>query len=240
MEVNQVIKLGSLQIPVTLLMLSIGLFISVVIVEMLAKRKGRGTQAKWSDIVLTNLLVFLVVYKFGWVIFDLKSVIENPGLLLWTSSSSFALALIVTLLVFLYKIRKSNYTLLEILDNVYITTIIILLTYTLVIIDYGKATDFIFGISIKGSYDYTYHPINWYKSALAIALILLRYKWRIDLDLVRLMELYISLGVGLLLISIFDVHPNLIYGFSLEQWIYIAITLSGSIGLIRYSNKNNI
>jgi len=242
MEVNQVIKLGSLQIPVSLLMLSIGLFISVVIVEMLSKRKNivtqaRGTQAKWSDFVLTHLLVFLVIYKSGWIIFDLKSVIENPSLILWTSSSSFTMAFVVTLIVFLYKVRKSNYTLFEILDNLYITFIIVLLTYSLVIIDYGKATDLIFGISINGNSDYTYHPINWYKSILAIALILLRYKLRTNLDLVRLLELYIVLGVGLLLISILDVHPNLVYGFSLEQWFYITITLIGSIGLIRYSNK---
>lgn len=237
MEVNQVLKLGTLQIPVSLLTLSIGLFISVVIVEMLSKRKSRSTQAKWSDFVLTNLLVFLVVYKFGWVIFDLKSVIENPSLIFWMSSSSFAMALIVTLIVFLYKIKKDNYTLFEILDNLYITIIIILLTYSLFIIDYGKATDFIFGIAINESSDYKYHPINWYKSGLAIALIFFRYKWRIDLNLAKLMELYIFLGVGLLLISILDVHPNLIYGFSLEQWVYITITLIGSIGLIRYSNK---
>lgn len=238
MEVNQVIKLGSLQIPISLLILSIGLFISVVIVEMLSKRKGRGIQAKWSDFVLTNLLVFLVIYKFGWIIFDLKSVIENPSLILWMSSSSLTMALIVTLIVFLYKIRKSNYTLFEILDNLFITFIVILLTYSLIIIDYGKVTDFIFGISINGSSDYKYHPINWYKSALAIALIFLRYKWRINLNLARLMELYIILGVGLLLISILDIHPNLVYGFSLEQWLYIAITLIGSIGLIRYSDKS--
>lgn len=247
MEVNQVIKLGPLQIPASLLMLSIGLLISVVIVEILSKREGRGTQvrgihargaqAKWADFVLTHLLVFLVIYKFGWIIFDLKDVINNPSIIFWMSSSSFTMAFVVTLIVFLYKIRRSNYSLFEILDNIFISFTVILLTYSLFIIDYGKATNFILGISIKGSSDYTYHPINWYKSALAIALILLRYKWRINLDLVRLLELYIVLGAGLLLISILDVHPNLVYGFSLEQWAYITITLIGSIGLIRYSNK---
>lgn len=237
MEANQVLKLWSLQIPVSLLILSIGLLISVVIVEILTKRKGRDIQIKWSDFVLTNLLVFLVTYKFGWIIFDLKSVINNPSLIFWMSSSSLTMALVVTLIVSLYKIRKSNYSLLEILDNLFISFTVILLTYSLFIIDYGKTTNSILGVYVNGSSDYKYHPINWYKSGLAVALIFLRYKWRLSLNLARMMELYIILGVGLLLISILDVHPNLAYGFSYEQWVYITITLIGSIGLIRYSDK---
>lgn len=237
MEVNQMFKLGSLQIPITLTMLLIGLLISVLTVEMLVKRRERVYTVKWSDFVLTHLLVFLVVYKFGWIIFDLKEVIKNPSQILWISSPSLTMALAVTLIFFFYKMRKTNYSLFEILDNLYISIIIILLTYSLVIIDYGKVTDYIFGIYIDGESDYKYHPVNWYKSALAIALISLRYKWRTKLDLVRLIELYILLGGGLLLISIFDIQPKLFYGFSLEQWVYIIITSIGSVGLIRYSNK---
>lgn len=236
--VNHVLKLGTLQIPASLLVFLVGLLISIGIVAILTKKRGSTTKEKWSDFILTHLLVFLFVYKFGWIIFDLKEVIENPWLIFWVSSSSLNMAIIVTIIVFVYKTRKSNYNMFEILDNLYVSIIIIGLIYTLFIIDYGKVTESIFGIYIDKSSNYKYHPINWYRSVLAILLIFLRYKWHLKLDFVRLMELYILLGVGLLLISIFDVHPNLIYGFSLEQWIYIFITVIGSIGLIRYSNKN--
>lgn len=234
MDASEVLKLGPLQIPISYLLLIVGLVISAFITEKLA-RKRDWEKEKWTDLLIVLLFIFIILYKFGWIIFDIKSVIQNPASIIWTSGSSLGtiMAVIITILVFVYKIKKKKFPVFDVLDFSWITVTITLFMYNLIIMDYGKATTFIFGVSLPGESNYLYHPINWYIAVFLSILLILRFVIWSKLTYVKLMYLYILLGSGLLLVSIFDVSINLYLGFTINQLAFLSMALVGGIGLIR-------
>lgn len=236
MSADQTLQLGPLQLPVFLLVLIIGLIISTFFSEKLARNRG-WEKDKWSDLIISLTLAFILIYKFGWAIFDLKRVIQNPALLIWSSgsTSSIILAVIVMVGIFLFKYRKERYPLIDVLDFVWMTIVITLFTYNLFIMDYGKTTNFITGIKIDGNSNFLYHPVNWYRTVwLGILLLIRFFVWK-EMNKSRLMYLFILLGFGLLLISVFDISVNLVYGFTVAQLAYLGLTIVGIIGLLKKS-----
>lgn len=234
MDANQILSLGPLQIPVNWLILFAGLLIAVFITEKIA-RKRNWEKEKWSDLLLILFLSFLIVYKFGWILFDLKRVIQNPGIIIWTSgsTSSLWLAFILSALVLIYKIKKERYPIYDFFELSWLTLTITLFLYYLFIMDYGKVTSFIFGVSLEGESSYLYHPVNWYKAFWLALLLIIRFGIWSKLDENHLMLLYVAFGMGLLIISIFDVSMQLYFGLTVEQWFFLIIALIGGIGLLR-------
>jgi len=235
MDANQVLQLGPLQIPVNWLILFAGLLIGAIITEKIA-RKRNWEKEHWTDLLITLFTTFLLVYKFGWALFDLKRVINNPATLLWTSGTylSLLLAVAVTLVVFIIKVRKNKYQIFDLMDFGWLTFTITLFLYYLFIMDYGKITNFIFGVSIDQNSNFLYHPINWYKAFWLGILLIVRFGIWSNMSHVRLMSLYVVLGIGLLVITIFDyVTASLIIGMTIEQWVFFIITLIGGIGFLQ-------
>lgn len=231
MDVSQVLELGPLQIPVNWLILLIGLIIATVINERIARQRD-WDKGKWSDLVVSALFIFIIISKFGWIFFDLKRVINNPSSVIWTSGSTTMsiMAFLAAILYMVYTIRKKRYSFLDFLDYVWITFTVILFLYNLIIMDYGKVTNFIFGVSLDG--DYLYHPVNWYKASLLLVLLFLRFKVWKEINNRKLMQLYLFLGAGLLFVSVLDISINLYFGLTIEQWGYLILALTGSFGLL--------
>jgi len=233
MDENQIFQLGPLQIPVNWLVLMIGFVIAIFITERLAKKKG-WEKERWSDLMITLIVSFLFVYKFGWAIFDLKRVIANPASLFWTSGNAMTifLAVLATVIVFWLKWRKNRYPVVDLLDLSWITLTVTFFIYQLFIMDYGKTTNFITGVSINEESSYLYHPVNWYKAIWIGILLIIRYRQKENISLVKIMYYYILLGIGLLFITLFDFSIHLILGFAIEQWIYVIVILLSSAVLV--------
>ncbi|OEF99328.1 hypothetical protein BHF71_01685 [Vulcanibacillus modesticaldus] len=236
MDANRVLQFGLVKLPIGLLVLFVGLSVAVFITEKIARKKQLAKD-EWTNIIFTLSLVFLIFYKFGWVIFDIKSVLKNPASLIWTTGSptTILISTVVSALVFLYLIKKHKYPLFTILDLSWLTIAITLFLYNLFIVDYGKVTDLFFGIALQEGSKFNYHPINWYRVLWVGILLIVRFtKWS-DLNYAKLLYLYILLGLGLLLISIFDISFNLVFGFTFNQWAFLALITLGGVGLIKTS-----
>lgn len=232
MEKEQILQLGSFQLPVSILMLIIGFVVAVFITERQAIIKGWAKE-KWSDLIISISLVLIIVYKFGWIIFDFGRVLKNPSSIIWMSGSTSAiiLAILLALIMLFYKVKKNKYPTTDILDLAWIFVVIGMFIYNLSIIDYGKSTDFFLGITMESDSNFSYHPINWYRAALLALLLTVRFIKFKTINFNNIAQLYILLGAGLLITSIFDLSVSLFLGFTYEQWTYIFVSLIG-VGLL--------
>ncbi len=232
MDPNQILRLGPVQLPVHLLVLLIGLVLSTFLTERMA-RKRNWVKDKWTDLVISVSLLFIFFYKFGWIIFDLKRVIQSPASIIWNTSSTriILLGAVVTMVFLIYKVRKNKYPIYDVLDFIWLIVAVTMFVYNLVIIDYGKVTTSILGIHLAGQSSYLYHPVNWYRALLIGILLIIRFRyWK---DSIYTKQLYILLGVGLLTISIFNISIHLTMGFTAKQWLYLAITFIGILGYMK-------
>ncbi|TCS83509.1 prolipoprotein diacylglyceryl transferase family protein [Tepidibacillus fermentans] len=233
-EESQIFQIGPIQLPIQWIILFIGLFIGTLVSEQVARTK-RWEKEKWSDFVFTSVLIVLVIYKFGWIMFDLKRVIQNPQAIIWTSgtNASFWLGILVAGFYFFLKVRKERFSWIDILQFLWLTFTITLFFYSFLVKDYGKATNFFLSIQADDQSRIHYHPVNIYRSLWLGFFLLLFYFWRKEITYTRLMFLYIGLGFGLLIISIFDVSMNLVFGLTLEQWRNFILACIGIIGMLK-------
>lgn len=236
MEANQIINLGPLQLPLSWLLLLIGLITSTYISEKIAIKRG-WQKGKWSDLVITLSFIFILIYKFGWVLFDLKRVINNPSSIFWITGSTTGFAILVVLIVIAYKIYKEKLPVIDVLDFVLISFTFTYFLISLFVMDYGKITEFFTGVKIEADSSNLYHPVNWYRSILLGVLLIFRFIIWKNPDKSKIFQLYIFLGLGLLLVSIFDISVDLIYGLTQEQWLYILLTTIGLLGITKYNKS---
>ncbi len=237
MDGDQVFQLGPTQLSAKWLILMIGMIIALFITEKIARKKG-WEKDKWSDLIVIVGITFIVVYKFGWVIFDVRSVLENPASLLFTTGDTVTVVMAIgaTVLMFIYSMRKNKYPLFDIFDFSWILYTVILLVYNLFIMDYGKSTNFFLAVAIDGESTYLYHPINWYQAGWLGLMLIIRYRMKGAFQEIQLMYAYIVLGMGLLFISIFNFSVDMYIGFTIEQWTDILFILIGGIGLLKKYN----
>lgn len=219
MDANLTFTLGPLQIPVKWLILFVALFVSVVLTERLARSRG-WKKDQWFDFVIMIIFIFFIIYKFGWVI--------SPA-----HSFTIMIATGVTLLYAVYRVRKNHYPLYDLFDFTWLTLMIPLFIYHLLIIDYGKTTSSFLGIALEGESDYLYHPVNWYKALWIGLLLFFRYRIKSEMDFSRMMNYYFLAGTGLLVVSIFDFSVKLYFGFTVEQWFDILLIFLGILGWIK-------
>jgi len=233
MDINLNLQLGPFQFPLALGAIFIGLAISTYLVERKLDR-NKWVDEKWFDLLITLVFVFVLIYKFGWAIFSIKKIIANPSLLLWTTGStgSVLFGLFAIVMILSYKMWRDRERALDILDFSLITIIITFFVFNLLFIDYGKTTNSFIGIRIDEQSIFTYHPVSWYKVFWLGFLLILRFRIWSKVESFKISVLYFLLGAGMLLITIFDTPINLLLGITLEQWIWLLIVLTGSIGLI--------
>lgn len=241
MDANFILQLGPLQIPITWLIIMVGLLISTIFIEKIA-RKRNWKKEQWTDLLIILFTTFLLIYKFGWALFDIKRVINNPAILLWTSGSTLSifLAITITLIILFFKIRNNKYPLFDLMDFGWLTLTFTLFIYSLFLMDYGRVTTFPLGVSIDKTSSNLYHPVNWYNSLWIGLLLIMRFSIWLRLNYIRLMSLYVMLGVGLLLISVFD-HvsvASLVFGMMIKQWIYFLLIIIGGIGFFDIKTKD--
>lgn len=223
MEANLTLTLGPLQIPVKWLILFLGLFVSIVLTERLARSRS-WKKDQWFDFVIMLIFIFFIIYKFGWMI--------SPA-----HSFTIMMATGVSLLFAVYRIRKNHYPLYDLFDFVWLTLMIPLFIYHLLIIDYGKTTSSFLGVALEGESDYLYHPVNWYKALWLGLLLFFRYRIKSEMNFSRMMNFYFLAGAGLLLVSVFDFSVKLYFGFAMEQWFYILLIFFGIMGWIKKDNE---
>ncbi|MFV9511122.1 hypothetical protein [Tepidibacillus sp. LV47] len=223
-EANQILKIGPIQLPLQWIILFIGLFLGTFVSEQMARKKG-WEKENFSDLVFTLILIVLLVYKFGWIVFDLKRVIQNPQVVIWASgtNTSFWIGILIAILYLVFQVRKKGFSWVDILQFSWFIYTITFFFYSLLIKDDGKAIQS----------QHLYHPVNLYKAFWLGLLLILFFRWRKEFTFTKLMLLYMGLGYGLLIISIFDVNIKLILGLTQEQWLSLLLSLIGMIGMFK-------
>jgi len=213
---SQILQLGPIQLPIRWLVLFLGLFIGTLVSERMARKKG-WEKDKWSDFVLTAFLITIIVYKFGWILFEIKEVIQSPQMIIWTPGTSLSLWLgvIFAVLFSIYHIKRNQLSWANVLHFSWLTAMVALFLYFLLIKDYGKTSNF----------------VNQYR-AIGLGILFVVYlRWFQNLTHFRLMLLFMGLGFGLLVLSILDINTDLILGMSQNQWIDLLLGLIGVVGI---------
>ena len=234
LEESQILQIGPIQLPVKWVVLLLGLLFSTWVTEQIARRKG-WEKERWSDLILTLVLIVIVSYKFGWILFDLKQVFQNPQMIIWTPGTNLSLGLgiLIALVYSFIQVRKKELVWQDVLHFSWITFTITYFFFALLIKDYGKiTTNLVIGISTSDQSSFHYHPVNFYRAVWLGILIAIRFSlWRI-LTFSKLMVLYIGLGFGMLVLSVFDLNNELILGMTVKQWMALIPVIVGSIGLL--------
>ncbi len=239
MDANQVFQLGPLQLPAAWIIAAAGVLLATYITEKMARKSG-WEKEKWSDIIITAFIVFILTYKFGDGLIAFKQLIQNPEMLLWSSGSpiSLFLAIIFALITLVYKVMKGNYRILEIIRLLWVFLSITIFIYHLFILDFGKTTTFFTGVSLENQSQYLYHPINWYKAVfIGINLVIFYWMNSKKQDKINIFAFYLSLGTGLIILSVFDISIHVYFGFTLEQIFYLLLGIVGVAGLFVYPEK---
>ena len=223
-EKGQILQIGPIQLPIQWIVLLVALFISTWITEQIARKKG-WEKERWSDSVLTFVIIVIIVYKFGGILFNLKQVIQNPQLIIWTTGTNLSLlmGIILGIVYFVIHAKRKKLHWLDSLNFLWITMVITLFLFTFLIKDEGRADQ----------------PINLYRAIWLGFLLVTRFSWWKQPNQTQLMVLYIGLGFGLLILSMFNINLQFVYGLTQEQWIALIPVLVGIVGLFNKKEGNH-
>ncbi|WP_339059992.1 hypothetical protein [Tepidibacillus marianensis] len=150
---------------------------------------------------------------------------QSPQMIIWTPGTplSLWLGIIFALLFSLYQMKKKNLPWMDVFHLTWLTVMMTLFLYYLVIKEYGKMTSF----------------VNIYRAIWLGLLFVFYARWLKNLTYSRLMLLFMGLGFGLLVLSIFDVNTDLMLGLSQNQWMALLFGLIGVIGFVKKKEGAN-
>lgn len=227
----QIISIGPVFLPITLIVLVILIFGAAWLTERWSpeRKDVRGTVSEWLS---TALLIALLVYKFGPALLNLKQVFRQPATLLYSSGTDLSTALAIILAVgwLGWKLTKSSYPW-EAADVIAVASLLTVVSYNVLFKDYGATMTGWWGW--EGS-DYRYHPLNLYR--LIVLLPLLGWvlaRWR-KIDSGGLFApITVSIGAAYTLSSFaaYQTSP-LLFGLTLMQWAGILVALAGFTFLV--------
>lgn len=227
----QIISIGPVFLPITLIVLVVLIFAAAWLAERLSPERNdvKGTVSEWLP---TVLLIALLVYKFGPALFSPKQMLQQPALLLYSSgtdlSTMFAVILSVGWLG--WKLIQSAHPW-EAADVTAVAGLLTVVIYNGLFKDYGATMTGWWGWAGD---DYRYHPLNLYRLIVLLPLLVwVLAKWR-KLDSGGLFApIMISIGAVYTLSSfVANQTGRLILGLTMVQWAGILVALAGFTVLV--------
>lgn len=222
----QIISLGPVFLPLSLIALVVILFASVWLAERLspARELVKGTLSDWLP---TALLVALLVYKFGPALLHLPQVFRSPALLLYSSGSGQS-ALCGALLAggwMSWKVAGAANRW-EAGDVIAVAGLFTLAAYNALFKDYGATVTEWWGW--EGG-EYRYHPLNIYRLLLLLPLLVwVLVRWRALKSGAIFGPAVLWIGIVHTLTTFVDHQTGaLVLGLTPAQWAGIGLAACG-------------
>lgn len=188
-----------------------------------------------TDIVLGTIIIYVVFWKFGDLLFNPSVLWTSPLSILYLNGSdkSTIIAIVFSVLYFIYKIKKHKISLYPTLDLLPFGFLPFFLVYNMAVPLYGYKTSLPWGISISNS-EIKYQPINYYLVITIICLVIFlsRKKSVVNTGFFFSRTVMILGASNLLFTFLAPVDLNII-GLSYRQLISIILVLIGIV-----ANKN--
>lgn len=225
---NNIISIGPFLIKYTLIVTIIGGLIGYLFLSVQIKKMNMDKRLI-TDIVLGALIVYLIIWKFGDLLF-------NPNIL-WTSPQSIfylngsekttTIGIVFSVLYLFYKIKRHDIGSYQFMDLLPYGVLPFLLLYNLAVPSYGNKTNLPWGISISDA-TVNYHPLNYYlviiTSCLLILLKMGKGNFKTGLHFSKTAIVLGATGVLLSYLAPLDIK---IIGLSYGQLFSIVLLLTG-------------
>lgn len=230
---TEVWRVGPLMIQSNLMVLLIGSVIGYLIMKWRLTTTAYY-QSNILDVLTNSLLILILIWRFGYLLFNPSIIWNEPGLILAASGSDRELwtGIIVSSIYVIWQIKKANihyYVVLDLLPYGVLTVLIINSTINW---QYGLPTRLPWGISIANP-NFKYHPIHLYMILLSAPLLIALWRKSKEIGQGKIFRTFsIVFGIGMMLVSLFKPQSPYLLGLSSEQLIYMSFLIAGSILLI--------
>lgn len=194
------------------------------------------------DIVSSCILILILTWKFGRLLFNPKQLLDNPLLILFTTGSNATLVLgfIFSAVYTVYKIYKHGIPRNTILDLASLSILSFMFIYNLFIPVYGFHTQFPWGISL-GNENVTYHPINSYFAITIAILMIFLLKFIRTIGNGKLfIKTALVIGISGLVLTFVSPQINYIIGISQKQWMFILLIFAGILAYTAQKKESRL
>ena len=224
----EIYKIGPFLISYKLIIIVFSGVFGYLVLQMVLK-KIEVNRKEISDIVTSCILILILTWKFGGVLFNPKQIISDPLFILYITGNGATLLLgfILSTIYTVFKLSKNGISKKVFLDLVSLAALPFLFLYSLFIPEYGYRTRLPWGISL-GNENVVYHPIHAY-FAITIAIIMI-YLYK-EMKTIGTGNLYMKtsllIGVSGLIFTFLSPQINYILGISQKQWMFIFLIFVG-------------
>lgn len=237
----QPLQVGPFLLPLPWLVALLGIWIGAKVAERWVPSLA-GKDGKWKERIVQSAVLFLLAWKWGPLLLDPVSLIQNPLSLLYSSGSTKGVWIAATVTgAYLWRsVRKEGIPLSSLLDAAAVTGLIAGIVYSLIFLRWGKVTHLPWGIQTEGG-EQSYHPVHFYR-ALWLAGVFAG--WWNRRSRCRPGETFAWIatasGIGLLFISYTDYFPTTsVLGLSRSQWLFALLAIAGWFGGIALSRSRS-
>lgn len=236
---NEIFSVGPFLIKYQLLITIIGSIIGYFFLVLRINKMQMDKQLI-TDMVLGTVIIYVIFWRFGGLLFDPRMLLDNPISILYQSSSgmSTVIALVISAFYIIYRIKKNKISVYQFLDLLPFGILPFFLIYNLAIPLYGNKTSVPWGIAISNP-EIKYHPINYY---YAIIITCLMIYFMLKKDNVK-NNMYFTItvntvGVSVLLLSFLAPIDLQIIGISYAQLLSMILILIGiGINMKEYTSR---
>jgi hypothetical protein len=234
-----VIQFGSAMIQTKVLVLLASSLLGIFLIKLAVKNEG--TLRPIYDILLTAVVIVILFWKFGHVVFYPSILLERPVSFLFMTGGlrEIIIGSLFSAIYIWFQIRKHNVPIQLAKDALPFGILGAALIYYLLISDLGRQTAMIWGMSLYDGGS-LYHPLHFYRLVLAILLFVWLWTQRRNMgNLVIVRDFLLFFGAGLFGISFFDRHGTTFMFLTYSQWLYTAMAISSVffLGGVRHTKK---
>jgi len=222
----EAIRLG----PFTLLPEMIGVIAALLVAMFYAKwdlnRQGDDGE-KFTDVLSQVVVIGFIVSRLSAFLVAPEDSLRQPVLTLLSGGVPYTgtIAIVVALLLFLYRMRQHRFALRPVLDTLARTGVLAFAVYSLIDVRVGLPSDLPWAATVAGS---TYHPLNLYQALAA----LLIFAWAVRV-LVQgrsrqaAWQVLFAFACAMLFVTFFELHLSTPGGLALSQWGWLGLAVIG-------------
>lgn len=223
-----VFVLGPMMMDATVITYLLSFLVGFFIMKLRLNRTQYASPA-FVDLLMNNLLILALFWKFGTLLFEPSIVWRKPLHILAMRGDwkELLLGVVVAFIYSRYKLRKLNIPMAALFELIPFGILSASMLQSILIWNYGKPTSMFWGISLNAP-ELNYHPIHGYVFLLsAVMFIWLWHKAARGGKVLQ--DFLIYYGIGMWIITYFKLSQPLIWLFSSDQLLYTLMIVLGAV-----------
>lgn len=221
-------QVGPLLVDSRILIYILSIMVGLFSMNYILKRTRYKSKAL-LDLMLSNVLIVVLIWKFGAILFTPSLIWTKPFQILMLAGSwkELLLGIAAALIYTWYRLKRMEISFIFFLDILSYGVVSAVICKSLLKWEYGVSTNAPWGISLTDP-SYQYHPVNVYMLLLSTALLIWLWRYSSTLGQGRIVQEFLMFyGIGLFVISYFKISEIYLLYFSLEQLAYVGMIVLG-------------